>query len=50
MKHLDDPNFPWFEHQYLKFLHKCLTTDWALLQFGADGETLELWWLILKVL
>ena len=33
-----------------KFLHKCFTTDWALLQFGADREALEEWWLILKVL
>ena len=50
LKHLEDPSFEHFEWHYLKFLRKCLTTDWYQIQFQCDEDTLELWYLIFKVL
>ena len=50
MKYLEDPSFEHFEWHYLKFLHECLTTKWFTIQFGFDGEALNLWYLVFKVL
>ena len=50
LKHLKDPTWPWWEHYYLKFLHKNLTTNWASLMFGVDLEAMQLWWEVFQVL
>ena len=50
LKFLNDPAWPWWEHYYLKFLHKALTTDWHEIQFGVNQRAIELWWMIMKVL
>ena len=50
LKYLHDPSLEHFEWHYLKFLHQCLTTKWYTIQFGVDDETLELWYLVFKVL
>ena len=50
LKHIKDPSFEHLEWHYLKFLHENLTTYWHLIQFGTDHVTLDLWYLIFKVL
>ena len=50
LKYLEDPSFEHFEWHYLKFLKENLTTKWHLIQFGVDGEALNLWYLVFKVL
>ena len=50
LKHLNDPCFYFWEHYYLKFLQKNLTTNWEQLQFGVDSEAMQLWWEIFQVL
>ena len=50
MRHLEHPNFEWFETQHLRFLHKTLTEDWWRIQGGAGIESLELWLQIFRVL
>ena len=50
LKYLKDPHFSYFEHLYLKFLHRCLTTDWHILQGRVDDEALQMWIHILRIL
>ena len=50
LKYLEDPSFAHFEWHYLKFLEKCLTTNWHTIQFGVDAKATNLWYLIFKVL
>ena len=39
-----------FEYHYPNFLHKCLTADWKIIQFGWNLEAKQLWWKIFQVL
>ena len=41
LKHQDDPLFPWFEHQYLVFLKRCLTIHWEDLQCDVSMESAD---------
>ena len=50
LKHVESPVFPWFEWHYLKFLHKCLTDYWWLIQGGSDERAMELWHKVFLVL
>ena len=50
LKHVESPVFPWFEWHYLKFLHKCLTDYWWLIQGGSDDRAMELWHKVFVVL
>ena len=45
LKTIGHPNFRFYEFTYLKFIHRCLTVDWGLIQRGIDQETegLGLW-------
>jgi hypothetical protein len=47
---MKDPYFQHWEMVYLLFLHKCLTSDWHILQGGVDNEALKKWLLIFKFL
>ena len=42
--------FHWYEYQYLRFLHTCLTRDWWIIQGGVDAEALAKWHQIFEVL
>ena len=50
LKHNNAPGWTYWEHYYLKFLHKSLTTNWWLIMFGADRRTERMWWEIFQVL
>ena len=50
LKHLNDPCFYFWEHYYLKFLHKNLTTNWVNLMCGVDIQAMQLWWEVFQVL
>ena len=47
---MEDPTWPYWEHFYLKFLHKNLTFFWQDLMFGVDLHAITLWWEIFQVL
>ena len=49
-KHLQDPFFVYYEHFYLKNLHKFLTEKWWILQGGNSPEALKEWLKVLKLL
>ena len=38
LKQVNHEDFEYFESQFLKYLHKCLTTDWWLSQGGANRQ------------
>ena len=42
LKWVGDPAWPYFEHWYLKFLHKTLTDHWPKISGGVDKEALQL--------
>ena len=50
LKHNNAPGWTYWEHYYLKFLHKSLTTNWRLIMYGADARAERLWWEIFQVL
>ena len=50
LKHLEDPFFVYYEHHYLKNLQRFMTDKWWLLQGGSEGECLENWFMVLKLL
>ena len=50
LKHLDSPEFAYWESVYLKYLHKVLTTDWPSMQGGTGPETLQMWLDLVRVL
>ena len=43
LKDANDPHFNYFELQYLQWIHKLLTEDWALVQWGHDLEATNKW-------
>ena len=48
MKYMRDPAYPYFEWQYRKQIHKCLTEHWWILQSGTDERALSLWLQVMK--
>ena len=50
LKYLEHPSFPYFEFQYLKFLHQALTMNWGHLQGGTGPAALRMWWETLQTL
>ena len=50
MKHINYPYWQWYELQYLKFLHKNLTTNWYVLMYGVALEAKQLWWEVFQAL
>ena len=47
---MQDPFFVYYEHFYLKNLHKFLTEKWWILQGGNSPEALKEWFKVLKLL
>ena len=47
---MQDPFFVYYEHLYLKNLHKFLTEKWWILQGGHNREAVKEWLLVLKLL
>ena len=43
LKDSGDPHFRYFEIQYLQWIYKVLTDDWALVQEGASMEATNKW-------
>ena len=50
MKHMQDPNAPYFEWHYLHLIHSFLTEHWWVLQSASDEKALLLLKQVLKVL
>ena len=50
LKFLGNEHFEYFEYHYLKIIHKTLTDDWALIQFGTDLHAMDKWYSIFKFL
>ena len=48
--YLRDPAADYWEYFYLKFLHRNLTHNWYIIQFGSDLKAKQLWWEICQVL
>ena len=41
LKHMLNPDFEYFEWQYLKFIKNCLVDDWPLIQGGVGQRALD---------
>ena len=50
LKHMQDPNAPYFEWHYLHLIHSFLTEHWWVLQSASDEKALLLLKQVLKVL
>ena len=50
LKFLENPAFEYYEHYYLKLIHKTLTEYWPNIQFGLDIHTMDLWYTIFQFL